>query len=113
MLQFCFVCKKVISYGSRSASVGIMLNGCENVYMRHIAIEGVHIDGQMLPNIDDQRPSSGFYVRSSQNLDISDLNYSENKMCSVVMNGTSNVKLEKCKLNAPLTYDSCQSIHMK
>lgn len=105
--------KKVISYGSRSASVGIMLNGCENVYMRHIAIEGVHIDGRILPNIDDQRPSSGFYVRSSHNLDISDLNYSEKKMCSVVMNGTSNVKLEKCKLNAPLTYDSCQSIHMK
>ena len=23
------------------------------------------------------------------------------------------LKLEKCKLNAPLTYDSCQSIHMK
>lgn len=103
---------RVRSFGNMSAAVGIMLNNCINVFMRHVAIEGVHIDGRIVAEIDDNRPSSGFHVRSSQNVNINDLTYSDNAMCSVAMNETSNVSMKNCNLKAPLSYHACQFVKM-
>lgn len=108
---------RVVSQGPEAAAVGVMLNGCERVRIKHVRVGGVSVRG--LPSgsssnpLSDQRPQSGLLMRRCRHVAVDGYVYESEEACGNAFRHSSNATFRRCDIHAPSTFHRCRHIQME
>lgn len=94
-------CGIVKSVGPHSAAVGVMINDCTDVIIKHVSVGGVSVS-ETDSVLSDVRPQSGIYMRDVNNVQVQGYVYDSEQACSCCLRDVDRATLSQCSMRAPM-----------
>lgn len=108
----------VHSEGERAAAVCLMINGCREVRVEDLVVQGGALATQPAssasgPMVDSQRPQGGVYLRGCQSMQLNRLRLGGRAHCGMLLHACNGVRLGRLVLAAPLVCThTCRDVQL-